>query len=44
MHHVDDAARRVERRAGRQGNGQVAGMGPEAITRYGIFFRLFGEL
>lgn len=33
VHHVDDAARWVQRCARRQGNRQIAGMGPEAITR-----------
>lgn len=44
MHDVDDAAGRVERGAGGQGDGQVAGVRPQPIARHRIFFRLFGEL
>lgn len=44
VHHVDDAARWVERRAGRQGNGQITGVGPEAVARYRVLFSLFWKL
>lgn len=44
VHHVDDAARWVERRAGRQGNGQITGVGPEAVASYRVLFSLFRKL
>lgn len=44
VHHMDDAARWVERRAGRQGDGQITGVGPEAVARYRVLLGLFRKL
>lgn len=42
--HVDDAAGGVERGAGRQGDGQVTGVGPEPRAGQGGHLQLLGQL